>query len=81
SKFEFGRAMPSAFECCALSLIYGRAFDRLHAALWRAVHDTLSERLSTLPECASRTAETFNRNATLNRLATHLADQPSADAA
>lgn len=81
SKLEFGRTMPSAHECCALSVIYGRSFESLHAALWHEVHDTLSERLATLPECPTRTVDTFNRVNTLNRLAAHLADQPRADAA
>ncbi|MEQ9155794.1 MAG: helix-turn-helix transcriptional regulator [Roseitalea porphyridii] len=68
---EYGRDLPSLTELCTLSLIYGRTFESLYAALLRDVRRELRERLETLPDSRSSSL-TFNRPSTLERLSSRL---------
>jgi transcriptional regulator with XRE-family HTH domain len=75
STLEHGKRLPTLFELCTLSLIYGRTFEALYGELFGLARRVLTERLGTLPPLARATATTHHRAATIARLAKRLADE------
>ena len=78
-QLEDGQRTPTLPEICTLSLIFGRSFESYFSELMPDLRETLSERLSSLPHPKETHAATFNRNATLEKLAERLADEIAVD--
>ncbi len=78
-QLEDGQRAPTLTEICALSLIFGRSFESYFGEIMPALREALSEHLSTLPHPKEKHASTFNRSATLEKLAERLADEIAAD--
>ena len=72
SLMEHGKAMPSVRDICTLSLVYGKSFESLFAAIMADAYAALNERLASMPECPSQWLGKFNRQNTLNSLAVRL---------
>jgi transcriptional regulator with XRE-family HTH domain len=72
SLMEHGKAMPSVRDICTLSLVYGKSFESLFAAIMADAYASLSERLASMPECPKQWLPKFNRQNTLNSLAFRL---------
>ncbi|MFN3889611.1 MAG: helix-turn-helix transcriptional regulator [Beijerinckiaceae bacterium] len=68
SMLEHGKRLPTLFEICSLSLIYGRSFESLFAEIIASARLALQDRLRTLPAKVRHCAATFNRESTLKRL-------------
>ena len=75
SDFEHGRRIPGLTDIVTLSLIYGRSFESLFAALMHDVKQELKERLSQLPEDVREYVGTFNRSNSIKRLRHRLSDE------
>lgn len=73
SDLEHGRAMPTVFEICSLSLIFGRTFESLFTEIMAAVREGIARRLDLLPETGRSYVGTFNRDASIKKLARRLA--------
>lgn len=69
---EAGRSLPSVPEICCLSLIFGRSFENLFAAVFDDVRTDLVARLATLPPRKAGWMARFNRQHTLERLSERL---------
>ncbi len=65
---EQGKQRPNLEQIVSLSLIYGRSFESFFEELMSKRQTYLLERLSTLPDLAQDTADTFNRPASLAKL-------------
>jgi transcriptional regulator with XRE-family HTH domain len=72
SLMESGKALPTLREIAALTVIYGRNFEGLFQAIVIEVHQTLRDRLSSMPEAPKRWLGTLNRQTTLNAMADRL---------
>lgn len=68
SELEQGRRRPSLEQIIELSLIYGRSFESFFAELLTERQIDLEKRLTRLPKTGTKTAHTFNRDASLKRL-------------
>lgn len=77
SLLETGQRLPSLVQICTLSLIYGRSFESLFAAIMDEARTALRQRILTLPEVTRRYAGSLNRDHSIERLARSLADEPS----
>ena len=80
SDLEGGRRRPSLLEIVTLSLIYGRSFESLFAAIMAETRQALLDRLKSLPDGVTETAATFNRAASIRRLGEQLTAQAERDA-
>lgn len=78
-QLEDGQRAPTLTEICTLSLVFGRSFESYFGEILPELRDALSERLATLSHPKERHASTFNRNATLEKLAERLADEIAVD--
>ena len=65
--------LPTVFEICSLSLIFGRTFESLFTEIMGAVREGIARRLTLLPEVARSYVGTFNREASLTKLSRRLA--------
>ncbi|MBL4767781.1 MAG: helix-turn-helix transcriptional regulator [Rhodobacteraceae bacterium] len=73
-QLEKGHCTPGLKEICALSLIYGRSFESLFAAIFTDIRRGLRETLTDFPYPQDGKGTGFNRTNTLDRLARDLAD-------
>jgi transcriptional regulator with XRE-family HTH domain len=78
-QLEEGQRAPSLTEICTLSLIFGRSFEAFFGEVMPRLRSELSDRLATLPQPKAEHASTYNRSATLDRLAERLADDMAKD--
>ncbi|MCP4284807.1 MAG: helix-turn-helix transcriptional regulator [Gammaproteobacteria bacterium] len=74
SHLEGGEKLPTVTELCTLCLVYGRSFESLFCGIIKDAYLALQERLASLPQPNDISANTFNRQITLNALAARLAD-------
>lgn len=74
SDLERGRRSPTLSQIVTLSVIYGRSFESLFSAEMQKAETALRERIIHLPMAAIRLVSTFNRDASIERLAQRLAD-------
>jgi transcriptional regulator with XRE-family HTH domain len=75
SELERGRQLPTLRQIVTLSLIYGRSFESLFAELMRTARVDLQERIVHMPAGVRSYVGTFNRDASIERLARRLADE------
>lgn len=73
SDLEHGRVLPTVFEICSLSLVFGRTFESLFSEIMKAVREGIARRLGLLPETARSYVGTFNRDASIKKLERRLA--------
>ncbi len=78
SELERGRQLPTLEQIVTLSLIYGRSFESLFSALVRAARERLQQRIVHMPTGVRSYVGTFNREASIERLARRLADESEA---
>ena len=74
SELERGRQLPKLEQIVALSLIYGRSFESLFADLMKSARSRLRRRILRMPNGVRSYVGTFNRDASIERLARRLAD-------
>ena len=72
SRLEAGKVTPTLLEFCKLSVIYGRSFETLFFETMTQAKKEVCHLLPSLPESSTRSLSRFNRNNTLNRLASQL---------
>ncbi|MBL0115295.1 MAG: helix-turn-helix domain-containing protein [Sphingomonadales bacterium] len=75
SELERGRQLPTLEQIVTLSLVYGRSFESLFAELMRNAREQLQEQVMRMPEGVRSFVGTFNRDASIERLARRLADE------
>ena len=75
SDLERGRQLPKLEQIVTLSVIYGRSFESLFSHLMRASRAVLMSRIVRMPDEVRRYVGTFNRDASIERLARRLADE------
>lgn len=75
SELECGRRRPNLDQIVTLSLIYGRSFESFFAERMKVARDKLRTRILHMPEGVRSYVETFNREASIDRLARRLADE------
>ena len=68
SQLECGRREPSLVQTMTLSMIFGRTFQSLFAAIMKRVRRDLRQRLRTLPKDASNYVGTKCRRDAIDRL-------------
>ena len=73
-EMEQGRKRPTLEQIVTLSLIYGRSFESLLAELMKSARDQLRKRILRMPTGVRSYVGTFNRDASIERLAQRLAD-------
>lgn len=73
SELERGGRLPTLEQIVTLSLIYGRSFESFFAERMKAARDKLRSRILHMPEGVRNYVETFNRDASIERLARRLA--------
>jgi len=73
SDLEHGRKLPTLTEIVTLSLIYGRSFESLFAAIMRGARQELKGRRTTLSPEVRNYVGTFNRSQSIKRLHRRLA--------
>ncbi|MBO6527853.1 helix-turn-helix transcriptional regulator [Erythrobacter sp.] len=78
SKLEQGHQQPTLEQIVSLSLIYGRSFESLFSQLMEAARFELQERILHMPDGVRSYVGTFNRDASIERLARRLADEHDA---
>lgn len=78
SELERGHQLPTLEQIVTLSLIYGRSFESLFSALVRAARERLQQRIVHMPVGVRSYVGTFNRDASIERLARRLADESEA---
>lgn len=78
SELERGCQLPRLEQIVALSLIYGRSFESLFSHLMRATRAAMKLRIVQMPAGVRSYVGTFNRDASIERLARRLADEDSA---
>ena len=78
SELERGRQIPTLEQIVTLSLIYGRSFESLFSALMRTARERLQQRILHMPAGVRSYVGTFNRDASIERLARRLADESDA---
>lgn len=76
SLLETGLRLPSLVQICTLSLIYGRSFESLFAAIMEEARAALRIRILTLPTTTRKYAGSMNRDHSIERLARSLATEP-----
>lgn len=72
SLIETGEKLPSIYQICALSFVYGRSVESLLCSVFDDTAEVLVERLETLPESRKDWLGRFNRHNTLSALALRL---------
>lgn len=75
SELERGHQLPNLEQIVTLSLIYGRSFESLFAQLMADARKRLQQRILRMPAGVRSYVGTFNRDATIERLARRLADE------
>jgi transcriptional regulator with XRE-family HTH domain len=75
SELERGRRVPTLAQIVTLSLIYGRSFESLFAGLMKSARDKLRKRIVRMPRGVRSYVGTFNRDASIERLARRLSDE------
>ncbi len=75
SDLEHGRILPSLAEIVSLSLVFGRSFESLFGEIMRTARQDISERLASIPATVREYVGTFNREASLKKLARRLEAQ------
>ena len=78
SELERGRQLPTLEQIVALSLIYGRSFESLFSALMMIARAQLQKRILRMPTGVRSYVGTYNRDASIERLARRLADEHDA---
>lgn len=76
SDLERGRLRPTLEQIIDLSLIHGKSFESFFAEVMTERRKHLTKRLASLPAPGRDTVHTFNRPASLSKLARRL-KQPS----
>ncbi|MEO1700615.1 MAG: helix-turn-helix transcriptional regulator [Pseudomonadota bacterium] len=79
SKLEHGRRPLSVSDIASLTLIYGKPFESLFAAVLEDVARTLPDRIASLPPKAENWFGQFNREHTLSLIANRLLGEPAAN--
>ena len=79
SLLETGQRLPSLVQICTLSLIYGRSFESLFAAIMDEARAALRQRIITLPGTRRKYAGSLNREHSIERLARSLVAEPNDD--
>lgn len=77
SELERGRRLPTLDQIVALSLIFDRSFESFFAERLAAAREKLRGRIVRMPEGVRSYVETFNRDASIERLARRLAEEPA----
>lgn len=72
SLIELGQRPPTVRELCALSVIYGCAFDRFLDDVLRTTRAGIAENLSSLPSAPEEWSRKGTRAKTLQALAERL---------
>ena len=75
SELERGRQLPTLEQIVTLSLIYGRSFESLFSHLMAGARKHLQQRILRMPAGVRSYVGTFNRDASIERLARRLADE------
>jgi transcriptional regulator with XRE-family HTH domain len=75
SELERGLVMPTIEQIVTLSIIYSRSFEGLYAALLADARGGLKARIVEMPVGGRSYVGTFNRDASIERLARRLADE------
>lgn len=78
SELERGRQTPTLEQIITLSLIYGRSFESLFSELMGTARSDLQKRIVQMPSGVRSYVGTFNRAASIERLARRLADENDA---
>jgi transcriptional regulator with XRE-family HTH domain len=78
SELERGHQLPTLQQIVALSLIYGRSFESLFSQLMQTAREQLQSRVLRMPAGVRSYVGTFNRDATIERLARRLVDEQNA---
>ena len=73
SALERGAIEPSLHQICELSLIFGRSFESLFAAIMADKRQKIARRLAQLPALARSYVGTFNRASSIRKLEARLA--------
>lgn len=73
SELEHGALRPNLVQIISLSIIYGRSFESYFGEVVDDCRNRLAERINRLPAQVRRTAHTFNRDSSLQRLQEDLA--------
>jgi transcriptional regulator with XRE-family HTH domain len=73
SELEHGALRPNLAQIISLSIIYGRSFEDYFGEIFDECRNRLAERINGLPAQVRRTAHTFNRDSSLQRLHADLA--------
>lgn len=68
SQLERGKTLPTLYQICALSLIFGRSFESLFASVMDSTRIGIKVRLGEIPDKVRESVETFNRASSLRRL-------------
>lgn len=75
SDLEHGRRLPTLTQIVTLSLIYGKSFESLFAAVMAQSKKDLRKRLRSMPRNVRKHAGTYNRPASIasmkQRVASH----------
>jgi transcriptional regulator with XRE-family HTH domain len=72
SDLERGRRRPTLTRIVTLSVIYGRSFESFFGEEVRQAESALRERIITLPVAPAKLVSTFNRDASIEKLAQRL---------
>jgi transcriptional regulator with XRE-family HTH domain len=75
SELEHGRQLPTLAQIVTLSLVYGRSFESLFAELLKSAREQLRQRILRMPDGVRSYVGTFNRDASIERLARRLAEE------
>ncbi|SDL26476.1 helix-turn-helix transcriptional regulator [Aliiruegeria lutimaris] len=75
SELETGRKLPTLTQTVTLSLIYGRSFESLFAAVMKEARRDLKKRLRGLPKNVRDHPGTLNRKASIDRLRQRLKEE------
>ena len=76
SHLESGKRLPSLVQICTLSVIYGRSFESLFAAILTEARTALRIKILNMPDQVRAFAGTRNRDHSIERLAQRLAEEP-----
>jgi transcriptional regulator with XRE-family HTH domain len=77
SLLERGRMLPNLKDIAALSVVFGKSFEEfIHAVLSSARHQ-IAERIHSMPPAPKRWLPRFNRDHTIEVMATELNVQAS----
>ena len=76
-RLEQGSVQPTLQQTITLSLIFDRSFESLFSEMMQTARDHLCKRILHMPDNVPAVAATFNRDASIERLARRLVDEPS----